>query len=185
MVVRGMPVLVLALLSMVIWKCFSGREQTTVHGIGEQGRHFEVLKWAVTNKCPRNEGICTNAADNGDLAMLQWARSMKCPWGPDTCALAAFGGHLQVLQWARANGGKWAEDTCASAAEGGHLEVLQWARANGCEWDEDTCALAAKAQHWAKTAKSFDSYSNEFVTDCTHKPWDPYTTSKGCHFNKA
>ena len=42
--------------------------------------HFELLKWACENGCPRDVLTCANAAYRGDLEMLKWARDNDFPW---------------------------------------------------------------------------------------------------------
>ncbi|AVK76102.1 Ankyrin repeat domain containing protein [Pandoravirus neocaledonia] len=112
------------------------------------GGHLDLLDYLYSiGWCYRNTHLCDGAARGGHWHVMSWARDKNYPWGEWTCANAAKGGHLEMLQWLRGNGCPWDRWTCIYAAEGGHLDVLQWARSNGCPWDEWACSGAAKGGH--------------------------------------
>ncbi len=120
-------------------------DQMVVRTAAEQG-HLEVVKWAVSQKCPLAEWwTCAWAARGGQLGVLKWLRDNGCRWDNWTCTLAARGGHLELLKWARENGCPWEVGSMVThAAETGHLEVLKWLITQGCSVNRFTSAWAAR-----------------------------------------
>lgn len=101
--------------------------------------NMEMLSWAISRDCVKNEQACKMAAWKGDITLLHWLRQNEFPWDDQTCNWAANAGHLEALKWARANGCPWNGYVYYHAAVNGHLEVIKWARANGCPWDNNWC----------------------------------------------
>ena len=64
----------------------------------------KLLAWAEANGCQWVAGICTCAAQLGNLEVVKWARAHDCPWDEMTCWFAARDGHLDMLRWAREHG---------------------------------------------------------------------------------
>jgi hypothetical protein len=111
--------------------------------------HFEMIKWAIDNKCPlKDRALCAFAAEKDRLDILKYLRFRGCPWNEKTCRKAAENGHLNILKWARENRCPWNKQTCRKAAQNGHLHILQWARENGCPWDEYPAVYAAGFGHF-------------------------------------
>jgi len=101
-----------------------------------KGGHADVLKWLRSVDRPWGQGLCDEAAENGDLEMLMWL--VESGYALDEngccCGRAAAGGHLHVLKWLRERECTWDCVTMIGAAQGGHIDVLEWAHANGCPW---------------------------------------------------
>jgi hypothetical protein len=70
--------------------------------------HIEVVKWLVQQGCPYDAAdVCSEAAENGRLAVIQYMLSLERPSSDElTNALnaAARYRHLQVAAWLRQQG---------------------------------------------------------------------------------
>ena len=104
-----------------------------------------LVKWALAEGCPRENGSYTMAhaaAGYGHLELVKWLCG-EGGFGMDKrlLRLAARAGNLELVQWVRGEGFS-DEGACEFAAKGGQLEVLQWLVADGCAWDAETCFAA-------------------------------------------
>ena len=96
-----------------------------------------LVKWALAEGCPRENGSYTMAraaAWYGHFELVKWLCG-EGGFAMDEWVMmrAARGGNLELVQWLRGAGCPW-DNTCLWAVIYGHVEVLRWARENGCPW---------------------------------------------------
>lgn len=111
--------------------CFSSAvfsEAATMHG------HLNLLKYAKQQGFLHKGTICKTAAKYGHFEILKWAVSNKFPDYKDKniCTAAAVGGHLEILKWCRDKNIPWDDDVYIGAARENHFGVLIWAYKNNC-----------------------------------------------------
>ena len=128
-----------------------GRLRTRVESDVILPGRVALLKWALAEGCPRDDGtdVCRTmarvAAHFGNLDLVRWL----CGEGgfamdEEVMRAAAMSGNLELVQWLRGEGCPWDNKTCWDAVCKGHVEVLRWARENGCPWTAETRDYAAK-----------------------------------------
>jgi len=149
--------------------------------------HLSVIKWALSEGCPRLGLVANRAARGGHLDLIEYLFSTGwCKSGNSVCVGAALGGHWHVMTWAHNRGCKWDKWTCANAAKGGHLDMLQWLRTNGCPWDKWTCAYAARGGHlhvleWASAnGCPWDSNVRDSAVEGGHVAVLEWARNNGC-----
>ena len=106
-----------------------------------------LVKWALAEGCPRDDGygnMAHAAARYGHLELVKWLCGEKgFAMDEDVMAEAARSGNLELAQFLRGEGCPWDWWTCYRAVDQGHVEVLRWARENGCQWGAATRDRAA------------------------------------------
>lgn len=109
--------------------------------------HLDTLKWALRNRFPYDDYICSYAARGGNLEMLKWLYQKGYPHSEyNICECASFYGHINILEWAKEN--KFPIHACLSwASFNGNTEVLEWTRVNGCQFTPDNARTAAAKGH--------------------------------------
>lgn len=130
---------------------------------------FAIIKYLREHKCPWNEDVCAEAANN--LEILRYLRSPMCcicytcnysgnnseycecggtygevcPWNEEVYWLAMVRGDMECFEYARLNGCPWSEELCARAARSNDHGFLRHLHACGCPWDETTCLRAIES----------------------------------------
>ena len=124
----------------------------------------ELVKWALAEGCPRDDGggytMATEAALFGHTELVQWlCREQGFQMDVLMMYGAAGSGNLELVQWLRGEGCPWDTETSSNAVFIGHVKMLRWVRENGCPWDANT-------RDWAAATLGYtDDFGNLVLSD--------------------
>lgn len=109
------------------FSCFlKDKISVSINEIIESG-YFNVMKWAIDNKCPVNESAVASAAYAGNDFIVDWLMFNKYPYNNLVCDNAAYKGHTHILKLLNEDYSLDIDkSTLLNAAIGGNYETFMY-----------------------------------------------------------